>query len=79
MAVPTTGQTQFSSVSGGAVALLVVVNGLVEVDNLLLVLASGVVDVMGIEVDGSEVESVDLFVGNIVVCNNFLRRLKVRS
>ena len=57
MAVPTTGQTHFSSVSGGVVALLVVV----------LVLVSGVVDAMGVEVDASKVASVDLFVGKTMV------------
>ena len=67
MAVPTTGQTHFSSVSGGVVVLLVlVVNGL-DVTVVLLVLASVVVDVEGNEVDGSKVGSVELVAGKTVV------------
>ena len=67
MAVPTTGQTHFSSVSGGDVVLLVlVVNGL-DVTVVLWVLASVVVDVEGNEVDGSKVGSVDLVAGKTVV------------
>ena len=66
MAVPTTGQTHFSSVSGGVVVLLVlVVNGL-DV-TVLLVLASFVVDVEGNEVDGSKVEGVELVADKTVV------------
>ena len=67
MAVPTTGQTHFSSVSGGVVVLLMlVVNGL-DVTVVLWVLASVVVDVEGNEVDGSKVGSVDLVAGKTVV------------
>ena len=67
MAVPTTGQTHFSSVSGGVVLLLMlVVNGL-DVTVVLWVLASVVVDVEGNEVDGSKVGSVDLVAGKTVV------------
>jgi len=67
MEVPTTGQTHFSSVSGGVVVLLVlVVNGL-DVTEVLLVLTSVVVDVEGSEVDGSKVGSVDLVAGKTVV------------
>ena len=67
MAVPTTGQTHFSSVSGGVVVLRVlVVNGL-DVTVVLWVLASVVVDVEGNEVDGSKVGSVDLVAGKTVV------------
>ena len=65
MAVPTTGQTHFSSVSGGDVVLLVlVVNGL---DVTVVLWASVVVDVEGNEVDGSKVGSVDLVAGKTVV------------
>ena len=65
MAVPTTGQTHFSSVSGGdVVPLVLVVNGL-DVTVVLLVLASVVVE--GNEVDGSKVGSVDLVAGKTVV------------
>jgi len=67
MAVPTTGQTHLSSVSGGVVVLLVlVVNGL-DATVALLVLASVVVDVEGNEVDGSKVGSVELVAGKTVV------------
>ena len=67
MAVPTTGQTHFSSVSGGVVVLLMlVVNGL-DVTVVLWVLVSVVVDVEGNEVDGSKVGSVDLVAGKTVV------------
>ena len=68
MAVPTTGQTHFSSVSGGVVVLLVlVVNGLDVTVVLLVLLASVVVDVEGNEVDGSKVGSVELVAGKTVV------------
>ena len=67
MAVPTTGQTHFSSVSGGVVVLLgLVVNGL-DVTVVLLVLASVVVDDEGNEVDGSKVEGVELVADKTVV------------
>ena len=67
MAVPTTGQTHFSSVSGGVVVLLVLdVNGL-DVTVVLWVLVSVVVDVEGNEVDGSKVGSVELVADKTVV------------
>ena len=67
MAVPTTGQTHFSSVSGGVVVLLVLVVSGLDATVALLVLASVVVDVEGNEVDGSKVGSVELVAGKTVV------------